>query len=404
MPTYSFGVFPSRAVLEIFRNRGKILLPRLKSLLWDSQAIPPDLFPSFEIFLGPSVIDLDLRTIPISIHWFHAEPPSAEGKLDLTILPSLCPALEKFKIYMVGTQPLISQLRTTAASLRHLRMFNCSLKNTPFPFDLLLALSTLPKLEDLSLNVHSRSEDGDLPLVEPIPYGDNTILTFPALNHLQLTGDSTASCTEMLRLANLPTMRTLLMESSSMMSLRDALVGVNTHCSPTAFQELIVADEDNGYYYTEPFFVKVDGLRLLQKFRNLTSLIIACPFEFTDGDMENIAAWWPQLTELQFPEIKPQVTMNGVLALVKGCPRLQYFWLVFHALQPADFDPKGCRNERVRSFGVSGSPVEGKHQAVANRLAAVFPALETISVSPYDTMPLRAEWSMVQCCLPNCAF
>lgn len=373
--------------MEIFRNRGKILLPRLKILVWDTDAVPLGFFQSFDLFLGPSVIDLNLIIAPPD--WLDAEISAAEGEPDLTRLASLG-LLQILQINAIGTPPLISQLLSAVTSFQHLKMLECSFTNAFLPFDLLLALSTLPMLQDLFFEVYSNADEG-APMVQSASSVNSTILIFPALRKLSLLGSSSASCTEVLRITNLPTMKSLYLEAAPRMALCDALVDINVNCSATALQELVVLGPPNNT------FVGVDGLRLLQKFGNLTSLVIDCPMDFTDDDMKNIAPRWPQLLELQFERIKLQMTMNGVLALVKGCPRLRYFMLPFHALEPADFDPEGYHNECIRSIRIPNPPVEGKHQAIANRLAAVFPALETIDVPGGF---LRKEWGMVQSCLP----
>lgn len=230
-----------------------------------------------------------------------------------------------------------------------------------------------------------------------------TTFTFPALDHLQLLSDSAVSCAEVLSTINLPTLRSLRIWPSSMVSFRDALVAVNTSCSATAFKELTMFDDNDGDYDTEPIFVTADDLSLLQKFKGLTSLVFTCPFDLTDGDMKNIAARWPQLVKLSLGTggwVMSHLTMNGVLSVVKGCPGLSYLCLAFHALQPADFDPKGCCNRRIKTLGVADSPVEGEHQDIADRLASVFPELDTIEASRYDALA-QTEWDVVQFSLPT---
>ncbi|KAF7794024.1 hypothetical protein EIP86_005152 [Pleurotus ostreatoroseus] len=407
---------PSCAVMETLSARPKPILPSLKDFTWASTAVSAELLGYFDIFLGPSVTNFLLVTDqelfpgvgPLEVPDDNVESLGmadddvesmeisdddddlvelliSKAEMKLANLSSMSPMLEDFHFGTQGTPQLVLQLPQIVSSLSKLRYFYCTVINLPFPFELLSALSVHPSLEFLELYVDS--QDDQYPIIEQDVSVTVAIqATFSTLQYLVLGGASPFFCAEALKGIKFSALKSIKLQVDEATGLRDALVAVNTSCSPRAFRELKVVEFPGGDPSGDGIVVTGNDLWILRKFKFLTSLVIYCPFDLTDHDLRNIATWWPRLQTLSMGKygwrIAHRVTLVGLLELVKGCPRISELDVAFNPMQPAGVVPQGHRNKRLTTLGVCDSPVEGDPQDIANRLKALFPRLGTIRASP----------------------
>ncbi|KAF7794016.1 hypothetical protein EIP86_005144 [Pleurotus ostreatoroseus] len=379
---------PSRSALETLRTRAKPILPSLEHFVWSYPPVSSELLSYFDMFLGPTVAEFFLDTRGV------LQVSEAESKV--LELPLMSPALKHFRFSALGTQQLKLQLPKIVSSLPMLHLFTCGFVNISFSVELLSVLSTHPKLEHLELYVVS--DPGDHPIVEQeSPPAAAVQITFTRLQHLALGATMALLCADALKCMKLPALKDIKLEIASNDGLCDALAWIGTSCSSTALKVLEVTGGDDDEV---PIFTTRNDLAILQKFKGLTSLAICGPFNLTDGDLKSVAAWWPHLEMLSLGQdgwrnAPRRVTLAGLLELVKGCPHLSEVALAFNPLLPADFDPQGHCNERVTSLGVADSPVDDDPQVIADRLKTLFPMLESINASEFDT-EAQIEWDQVE--------
>lgn len=127
-------------------------------------------------------------------------------------------------------------------------------------------------------------------------------------------------------------------------------------------------------------------------FRMLTVFEVDIPFVFalSDGELVAMADAWPHLRRLQLGSFSDHkapswITYEGLLQLLKRCPKLEFLVFSFDGtsnIPPADTIPMECINENITYIEVGNSAASGQQtHKVARFFKYVFPKLCSIQGS-----------------------
>ncbi|KAG0697947.1 hypothetical protein DFH29DRAFT_944071 [Suillus ampliporus] len=201
--------------------------------------------------------------------------------------------------------------------------------------------------------------------------------------------------------------------------IQDWITILLDRCMPRRLEILEIEDyADAGADFPGQFTLTPDTLRLLSRFRGLTTLDLAtaCTYSLDDTTLTQLAICWPNLQNIALGthwgwRQQSDVTLKGLLSLVRHCPQLESIGLVMNAVTTDITSQRpggGVRRPKVTSLNVGDSRV-GDPLAVAAFLSDVFPRL--LSVDAFNHLggrrrPIPAakeyeeKWKEVERLLP----
>ncbi|KAJ7113132.1 hypothetical protein C8R44DRAFT_984931 [Mycena epipterygia] len=328
-----------------------------------------DSFDHVRLFLTPT-----LTTLGMTI----------ENVSHLPIFLTLAPKCTGLTHFSLGT-PGISDM-----SIRSTSTFVCTLRRVEslvvagLDHAALSHISRLPDLRSLWL----MSSENPIPFSQIPPKS----LHFPTLTALKCeTMEHAPALLETLMKCSLVKF-TLISRgrsvSPSKITTQQLYSALATHCSHSSLQKLSV-DGCVWNQNAELDIYSVEGeiLKPLFSFSNLIKVSLSHPagFDLDDAVVGDMACAWPRIKSLLLSSdrshrITPRVTLEGVYAFAKHCPRLQVLSMNFDATEVPEIiinaGNRVSQNSLVR-FDVGYSHISTP-RPVAEFLSTVFPALETI--------------------------
>jgi hypothetical protein len=184
-----------------------------------------------------------------------------------------------------------------------------------------------------------------------------------------------------------------------------------TNCTHPSLQKICVQkqwDSDSDVIHPDQltlYLVSGKDLKPLFNFRNLAvvSLSHTGGVDLDDEVVLNMACAWPQLESLSLPSdcnyrISPRLTLEGVYAFAKHCPRLQFLAILFDATIVPELKIHSKRRfsqERLVKLNVAYSSIGTKRRRVAKFLGTIFPCLEGIRTMYQEHPQSRADAQVV---------
>ncbi|KAH7908724.1 hypothetical protein BJ138DRAFT_323541 [Hygrophoropsis aurantiaca] len=178
--------------------------------------------------------------------------------------------------------------------------------------------------------------------------------------------------------------------------------------------ELTFAGKD----YTDEYILDFPKLKPLLQFKNLTRLKIEtfCTFKLDNAAIKEMAQAWPRLLSLDLSyredgwELEPEITLHGLLPLLRNCPGLQHLGIVvdgrYITANPHKLPGGGVRNTSLTTLWLADSPIT-RPPLVAAFLSSVAPNIRNIM--SWDTEPLalrprarkyKRRWKIVKRMIP----
>ncbi|KAL1698761.1 hypothetical protein EV121DRAFT_296842 [Schizophyllum commune] len=122
---------------------------------------------------------------------------------------------------------------------------------------------------------------------------------------------------------------------------------IASHCSPSTLTHLDVISRSFANYYHPPV-MPMDDIRPLSSHRALRIVRVGAShgaLDFVDSDYEELAQWWPHLTELYIPNVMGRsCTLRSLVAFATHCPQLQKLTLKLDATEIPPFSEAASDN------------------------------------------------------------
>ncbi|KAJ7737673.1 hypothetical protein B0H16DRAFT_1425088 [Mycena metata] len=344
------------------------IFPRLEKLGWFP--LPIDHFDHVRLFISPGITNLHLTMGSFS---------------DLSILATValtCPRLTEVGLGCTPTAgiPLIS---TFVCALHHLE----SLVVVGLNQAALIHLAQLPTLRYLWLMSNT----------QPIPFDPHPSPgppNFPALKKLEFESlDHAPALLEILVKCSLVEFTIVgrgFRAPPTQIASERFYVALAKRCTHSSLQKLTL---QSGHYAATMNIGQVDvysvgggTLEPLLSFHNLVilSLAHAAGFDIDDAMVGKMASAWPRIETLQLLphtscRLIPRVSLEGIYAFAKHCPRLKDLTIVLDAtiVPEVKLNSETVTQGSLESLDVAHSPI-GKRRPVVEFLAAVFPGLQMI--------------------------
>jgi hypothetical protein len=173
------------------------------------------------------------------------------------------------------------------------------------------------------------------------------------------------------------------------------------HCSDSSLREITIEGEFEedmealSAVETALFLVGGDVLQPLFSFTNLVEVRLAHPvgFDLDDAIVHDLARAWPHievlgLTARPYRHVRSRVTLDGLYAFAKYCPRLRILAITFDATVVPKIRDNGKKRVAQRCLyhiNVAASLIR-KPQRVAKFLSTIFPSLMDIATLHYDLL------------------
>ncbi|KAJ7166216.1 hypothetical protein C8R46DRAFT_295572 [Mycena filopes] len=349
----------------------QFIFPRLEKLEWYPRT--SSYFGYVRLFITPTIKSLGLTTESIS---------------DLEILAtaaSICPRLTKVQLggMPLAAVPLISKF---IRGIHHLESLVVPYLDEAGFFH----IARLPNLRYLWLMSCTNLRSLALTPDADFPY-------FPALDKLKLESvDDAPTLLAFLGRRSLVGL-TIVGRALPAPPLQTASKGFYTalaqHCAHSSLQELAL--QDGAYSTSTPNAGQLDiysvgghALKPLLVFRNLVVLQLfhSAGFHLDDTLVENLASAWPRIEILQLtshPSCRrpSRVTLEGIYAFAKSCPKLENLAIAFDGI----FIPKvhiymerRVVQNRLDSFEIMHSPICDP-RAAARFLGTIFSGLRSVT-------------------------
>ncbi|TFK47171.1 hypothetical protein OE88DRAFT_1728638 [Heliocybe sulcata] len=370
------------------------LLPNLRALTWDPHYREEESVFSFvEQLLAGSLTSLTLRVLTSS---------QSTAPRILRLLPSRCPSIQSLVIEYEGLNEDISEaIAECTYRLRQLR--ECEVY-APAADVALNHLAGLPHLRSLTV-----WQCPHAPSLQSTSLSPTVLDSFAALEEISIRTEHITACTTLARLISSHKMKSITFtynEWASASLLRGCTRALSHLRRPSSLTTLSIAlDKDAEVPINLPDAVVDDSLfRPLLVFSSLEifELDPHCSFAIDDRLVETIAARWPRLRSL---ELMPQrclantsrLTLNGLVPLVKNCPRLKTLCVPLeeHVSEPSLERVQGLHSDNITTLVVVSNTVE-EPASVILFLAHLFPRLQVIenwaeseeegTMSPWDAI------------------
>ncbi|KAJ7141747.1 hypothetical protein C8R43DRAFT_1071635 [Mycena crocata] len=362
---------------------GDYLFPNLRKLRWGLQ--PPSAFQYVRFFLRLCIRDL------------HIAPMDTASQLSiLCILPVRCPNLTNIDLTILPEEGWDSVVPVVSHFVRGLKR----IESLRIPGLDQLAFAHLAQLQDLrSLSLRppfkfiadgSSLEPDTFPSLKQITFSNATLdsvtLVLPQLSNARLTEFYITSISGRLTEAVSRQFYSTLAKTVSHSSLREISITA-THVScllPITTNRI------------ELFSVGDETIRPLLSFRNLVILTLHHPvgFDFDDAAVLSLARAWPRIEFLSL-EARPyhhapsRVTLKGLYAFAKHCPRLCVLAMTFDATGDPRLQGVSWKRRAVQTslecLHVAASRIS-KPRRVGKFLAAVFPGVSCVKTLSDERM------------------
>jgi hypothetical protein len=257
------------------------------------------------------------------------------------------------------------------------------------------AVAHLAQVPDLSALHLEFGLPEHAPLVEPLGFTTLTELTVRtmkcALRLLNMAVNSP--------LAKFTIMATCFNPTEAM--AREFYATLLEHCSDSSLREITIEGEFEediealSAVETALFLVGGDVLQPLFSFTNLVEVRLAHPvgFDLDDAIVHDLARAWPHievlgLTARPYRHVRSRVTLDGLYAFAKYCPRLRILVITFDATVVPKIRDNGKKRVAQRCLyhiNVAASLIR-KPQRVAKFLSTIFPSLMDIATLHYDLL------------------
>ncbi|KAJ6578521.1 hypothetical protein B0H19DRAFT_1230183 [Mycena capillaripes] len=358
------------------------IFPNLRRLQWFSKS---HVFDHLHLFLSPTIEDFQLGAVRNISH--------------LSILSNLalkCPSLTKFALHTLelDCETVVSIVSKCVCTLMHIEVLDVRELDQAA----LVHLAQLPNVKSLKITAPSQSYHPS-PTVFISASG-----TFPFLENLAFVSAPLSYATTILELAsNCPLVSLEMSGVSYRLTATDArkfYAALAKHSSHTSLRSITIPGDPNGYYEpdtpippstTHVYAVGGDTLRPLFSFAHLVNVSLAHPvgFDLDDAVIVDMARAWPSIQSLELiaspaRHMPSRVTLEGLYAFAKYCPRLRSLCITFDATVVPDTKENGnvrVAQQALESLDVRLSIVTDP-SPVGKFLAAIFPGLEAIKI-PY---------------------
>ncbi|KAJ7498408.1 hypothetical protein B0H11DRAFT_1997662 [Mycena galericulata] len=196
-------------------------------------------------------------------------------------------------------------------------------------------------------------------------------------------------------------------------TIQELYSALATNCAHSSLQRITVQkhwrSEAIGPDQLNLYLVSGEELKPLFYFRNLVvvSLSHTAGVDLDDEVVLIMARAWPCLESLSLPSdsnyrINPRVTLEGVYAFAKYCPRLEDLTILFDATIVPELKIRSKIGSRRRvsqdslvDLDVAYSPIGTKPRRVAKFLRTIFPCLEGIQTSYHEHPQSRADAQVI---------
>jgi hypothetical protein len=363
----------------------RMLLPNLGRI--DFGTLPPATYPFLQPFLGPKLVNISIKTQAIEF----------EGLA--TSLSRLSPNIHTVRIGRdIVKSPVLPQLVSSMHHLRNLHIENS--KEFLISSQLATHLSNLPDLTKL------------VGIRIPI-YSVHTFTTaggnFPSLQELVFSIIDWTSAAEVLELMSCAfttlTVYCTQDNPTTLSSFRRFTEVMERHRSCSSLTHLCLIAPKDTSSGTDPVDSAHEVFKPLCRFVALTHVTLSLEItsQLADPWLSDMVESWPALEYLEIiPKRKvTQMTLRGLIPLVKQCPRLKMLGIPMHVrpVDPALLD--GVYNSRLTDFFSLHSTIHSPTQ-VFRSLIRMFPNLKWVG---YGSDPEYGKsWEEVRRLLDDSAF
>ncbi|RPD58918.1 hypothetical protein L226DRAFT_584668, partial [Lentinus tigrinus ALCF2SS1-7] len=344
----------------------------------------------------------------IELKSFHLRTLSPPSELAFLLgIVELSSALQELQLDLTGNVAAMTILPKTLRALPRLHTVVLATNCTPFPTEVLVAMSALPGLVDLTLLAEAPEF-----VLPPL----STSLVFSTMRNLSLFGRDLPSCASLLQNVSLPQLERFATSflNISNRSLNSHLDALSRSCDASyLLQSVSISDQEPEARPFSPTHralpteaITMNALRHLLPFRQLRMLLIetVCAFKLTNTDISDMAQAWPELLALALvkcsdsdapaPPYPTDVTLAGLIPLARYCPNLGDIRIGLDGSQLEVLDEQGpddiIPNLSAKYFAPSPS-LCGDPAKVAAFLSCLFPCLEELYVDIEDYAP--SAWS-----------
>jgi hypothetical protein len=370
--------------------RSTVLLPNMQELVW----CPEDdaIFPYVSLFLGPNILRIRLSL-------------KNSGVIGPSLLPTLrsrSPSLRCLKLFGYNEPTVAASEALSVAMCGWTQLRNVEVEE--LAYEALINLGRLPCLRQLSCTLVRDS------IPAPIPLSLNSSW-FPVLSYLFLRCRELTPCSFLVEtLSSAPISHFGIRHSGSSdplgyRHLFDAL----GHCNPSTLVSIKLNDIiDPSARATNG--LPVGNIRPLFVFSCLTfvDLSLREGIDIDDAGMEELAKAWPRLQSFSMMtrltlELKPRVTLAGLIPLAKYCRNLSMISVNVNACEVTiskSRPGKGIINAECDSLCIGDSPIEHP-VAVAAFLSDIFSEIPEILKFNGDDVDESSKWSQVVQLIPT---
>jgi hypothetical protein len=338
------------------------LLPNLISLTWNA---PDEAFPCIRSFVTQTLTMLNI----------HAGYPSAQPIL--SCIPALCLSVLHFKSYS-GTESGDASIALQSWSHLVSVMMASIVSNAA-----ILHLSNLPSLQELHVELCSTPIDADTQNLRQRP-------AFCALHTLDVSCKTLAPLNAFFDTFSLAPKRLFFRVTEGWHSMQDlpaSMSRISNACAHSALKRLRIMDHGANRLDAS---TSATVFQPIYAFRNLRQFYFKIEdVQLHDATIMRMAEAWPLLEDLailgEFSISSPHyITPNGLVSLLKHCPRLSSIRIVvdWSAVDRPDVSPdipyEGFAHKALKRAVFGASKIRNV-TGVAAFISAIAPKLHTIA-------------------------
>ncbi|KAL1752805.1 hypothetical protein FB107DRAFT_277315 [Schizophyllum commune] len=174
---------------------------------------------------------------------------------------------------------------------------------------------------------------------------------------------------------------------------------IASQCSPSTLTHLDVITRSFANYYHPPV-MPIDAIRPLSAHRALRVVRVGAShgaLDFVDSDYEELAQWWPHLTELYIPNVMGRsCTLRSLVAFATHCPQLRKLTLKLDATEIPPFSEAASDNVcALELLEVTDGRMSNPGDLAAF-LIRIFPKLQCARYREEDELDRVAESTVVR--------
>ncbi|KAH9945542.1 hypothetical protein B0H21DRAFT_433315 [Amylocystis lapponica] len=355
--------------MSLFQPVASFLLPNLKKLRWD--ITDRDIYEYVYMFLGPK------------LQWLHLGDPSHTAtQVILQSLGTRCPLLQKLAMNGDAYPSLKDMEQDVTMAICALKHLHTIIIPIPITNDAVYHLATLPSL--CCMKISPAIDDQLLGLLTC-----SATSIFPGIQYFHIDSidldKHTMSIVSLVQSKRMQVFRLSAYHHPSTDTLRgfldallhcctNALTSIHLHFPRKASRPLENAPPDH-----IDCTIRLHTLSPLLTLHRLEKLEVSSShLELTNEDIEKIAIAFPELHTLALMPTHasdriPLVTLEGLIPLLRHCPRLETLRIALNAIasspNPTVFSESRIPQSSLRQFDVADSPI-GSPAAVAAFLSA----------------------------------